>query len=128
MNSLDLAWKSFEFYSHKIEESESLYQTYHFVLDSHIDEMIQLDDREKKDLKNNLLDTINSLHNLYRKQMQSLDDILNNTPNNTSHAEHKKLGDYHLASPDSINTLKSLTLDLISQLEIDKNNIKEYLH
>lgn len=89
--------------------------------------MIQLDDIEKKDLKNNLLDTINSLHNLYRKQMQSLDDILNNTPNNTSYADHKKLSDYHLASPDSINTLKSLTLDLISQLEMDKNNIKEYL-
>lgn len=121
MNLLDLAWKSFEFYSNKISDIEPIYQAYHFVLDSYLDDAINLEIKEKQDLKTNFSQTIASLYNLYQKQIQALDDIIENTPSLDVPVEFE-------SDPASISMLKDLTFDLIIQLEKDQDNIKKYLN
>jgi hypothetical protein len=124
VSRLELAWDSFSFYSKEVLNFEPSYQTYHFVLDSYLNNELHLSISEKKNLHQNLSESINSLYNLYYKQIHSLDEIQKASLSENASGENGHLLDF---DSDSLSTLKGLTLDLISQLEIDKNNIQTLL-
>ena len=93
-------------------------------MDSYLNNELHLSVSEKKNLHQNLSESINSLYNLYYKQIHSLDEIQKASLSENASGENGHLLDF---DSDSLSTLKGLTLDLISQLEIDKNNIQTLL-
>jgi len=123
-NKLELAWETFEFYNTEVYRCESLHSInlnkfYEFVESLLDSDFLGLEEKGKFLSKINK--SSNSLLFSYNKQLEAVDNLISLNDGKLKIPAEREI------SLESLQELKSLTLELISELKQSKADFNDFL-
>jgi hypothetical protein len=125
MQSLKLAWDTYEFYNEKAYELEESHQDTIKYYHNFIQKNLNPNQAQKSWLKNKINKSFNKILNIYVKQINSITDLL-------KIYDYYRLNGITIPAERRLNTqelvnLKNLTATLFEELKVFKKEINEVL-
>lgn len=121
MNTLDLAWETFEFYTHEISKCELVHTNMLQTLNHFVNENPNPQKYQRDRIKKKCRESHGKLIDLYRKQISSVTDLITIYQQNPD--IHKDL----VPDMNSLYVLQNVTETLIHQINKYKTNIERVL-
>ena len=122
MDTLDLAWETYEFYTNEIMKCEETHSNTLKTLKKFVNENPYPKQYQKKRVKNKCIESCSKLTLLYNKQIQALDDLIDIYNHRVDIPEDKEVDLSHLL------TLKNITAVLIQEINKYKEDINNSLN
>ena len=121
INKLDLAWQTFEFYTHELSECELTHTKMLQTLNRFVNENPSPQKYQRDRVKKKCRESHSQLIHLYKKQISSITDLITIYQKNPD--IHKDL----MPDMNSLHVLKNVIETLIHQINEYKINIERIL-
>lgn len=118
MNSLSLEWDTFDFYTMKIQEQESIHESKLSLIKSFLGKNYKFSQTKKADLLSDYNKCCKHLLLLYRKQLDSLENLIKLNKDLVDIPPEREV------SSQTLSELKNVTATLIRQVTQHQEDMK----
>lgn len=121
IDTLELAWETYEFYSSELLKCEEAHTNTLKTLKRFVNETPNPMRYQKVRVKNKCTESCNKLNHLYRKQIESINDLITIYENRVDIPPEREIDIEYLIS------LKNITSTLMNQINTYKQQIEDMI-